>query len=77
MGIVLLLIIGAAAGFLATRILKLETNIAVTVAIGVLGALIGGFVLKTLLLVLGLAAGFIGALLGSLVLVWIYKTYFS
>lgn len=77
MNIVLLVIFGAAAGFLATRIMKLETNIPVTIAIGILGAIIGGFVLKTLLMMLGLAAGFIGALLGSLVLVWIYKIYFS
>ena len=77
MGVLYLLIIGAAAGFIATRIMDLETNVPVTIAIGVLGALIGGFVLTMLLAVLGMAAGFIGAVLGALVLIWVFQTYKS
>ncbi len=77
MGIFYLLIIGAAAGFVATRIMDLETSVPVTIAIGVLGALIGGLVLAALLAVLGAAAGFIGALLGALLLIWLYKTYIA
>ncbi len=77
MGILFLLIIGAAAGFIATRMMNLEANILVTISVGVLGALIGGLVLKALLVVLGLAAGFIGALLGALILIWAYKTYIA
>ena len=69
MTVVYLLIIGAAAGYIATRIMDLETSVPVTIAIGVIGALIGGFVLTALLTVLGLAAGFIGAVLGALVLI--------
>lgn len=75
MGIVFLIIVGAAAGFLATRMMDLETSVPVTVAIGVLGALIGGLVLRFLLVLTGIAAGFIGALLGSLLLIWVYQTY--
>lgn len=77
MTVVYLLIIGAAAGYIATRIMDLETSVPVTIAIGVIGALIGGFVLTALLTVLGLAAGFIGAVLGALVLIWAYQTYFG
>ncbi len=77
MAIVILLIIGAAAGFIATRIMDLNTSVPVTIAIGVLGALIGGFVLRALLTVLGIASGFIGAILGALLLIWIYQRYIA
>jgi len=75
--ILALLIIGAAAGFLATRIMDLETNVPVTIAIGVLGALVGGFLLSILLTVLGIAAGFIGAVIGALALIWVYQNYIA
>jgi len=75
MGILWLIIIGTAAGFLATRAMKLDTNIVVTMAIGIAGALIGGLVLRALLAVMGAAAGFIGAVLGSLLLIWLGKAY--
>jgi len=77
MAIVILLNIGAAAGFIATRIMDLNTSVPVTIAIGVLGALIGGFVLRALLTVLGIASGFIGAILGALLLIWIYQRYIA
>lgn len=77
MAVIYLLIIGAAAGFIATRMMDLQTSVPVTIAIGVLGALIGGGVLSILLAVLGMAAGFIGAILGALVLIWAYQTYIA
>jgi uncharacterized membrane protein YeaQ/YmgE (transglycosylase-associated protein family) len=75
MQIVLLMIIGAAAGFLATRIMKVNADVPTTVAIGVFGALIGGLVLRVLLTVTGWMAGFIGALLGAMLLIWLWQTY--
>jgi len=75
MPVIFLIIVGAAAGFLATRIMDLDTNIPTTVAIGVLGALIGGLVLRFLLILTGIAAGFIGALLGAMLLIWVWQTY--
>lgn len=75
MGFIGLVIIGAAAGFLATRLMQLETNIISTMAIGIGGALIGGLVLRALLTVMGLLAGFVGAVLGALVLIWLWQTY--
>ena len=77
MAIIWLIIVGAAAGFLATRIMKLETNVIATVAIGIGGALIGGLVLRFLLGLMGMAAGFVGALLGALLLIWVWQTYFK
>jgi uncharacterized membrane protein YeaQ/YmgE (transglycosylase-associated protein family) len=75
MNVVLLVIIGAAAGFLATRLMRIETDIITTVAIGVAGALIGGLVLQVLLTVMGAFAGLIGAVLGAMALIWVWQTY--
>ena len=71
------LIIGAAAGFLATRLMRMETDIITTIAIGIAGALIGGLVLQVILTVAGLLGGLIGAVLGALLLIWAYRTYIA
>ncbi len=73
--IIYLVIIGAAAGFLATRMMKLETDIPTTILIGILGAIVGGLVLQVLLAMMGMFAGLVGAVLGALVLIWLYQTY--
>ncbi|MBK6468097.1 MAG: GlsB/YeaQ/YmgE family stress response membrane protein [Rhodobacter sp.] len=75
MPFVYLIIIGAAAGFLATRVMRLDTDIPTTVAIGVFGALIGGLLLRFLIVALGAAAGFVGAFFGALALIWLWQTY--
>ncbi|MCB2109563.1 MAG: GlsB/YeaQ/YmgE family stress response membrane protein [Defluviimonas sp.] len=75
MGVIGLIIIGAAAGFIATRLMNLETNVVTTVAIGVFGALIGGLVLRFLMVLTGMAAGFVGAILGAMALIWVWETY--
>ncbi|GAB4303529.1 MAG: hypothetical protein Kow0058_17500 [Roseovarius sp.] len=72
---VYLIIIGAAAGFLATRLMRLETGIVATIAIGIAGALVGGVVLRLLLTMMGLAAGLVGAVLGAVLLIWAWQTY--
>ena len=77
MGVILLIIVGAAAGFIATRMMKVETNVFVTIAIGVLGALLGGLVLRLLGAMLGMAFGFIGAIAGAVLLIWFWQTYFQ
>ncbi|WP_417674342.1 GlsB/YeaQ/YmgE family stress response membrane protein [Pseudodonghicola sp.] len=75
MGIVALIIIGAAAGFLATRIMRIEADIPTTMLIGIVGALVGGLVLRALLTMMGALAGFVGAVLGALVVIWVWQTY--
>ncbi len=75
MGIVYLIIIGAAAGFLATRLMNLEADMPTTVGIGVIGAIIGGLVLRFLLAVFGMFSGFVGAVLGAMLLIWLWRTY--
>lgn len=75
MAILGLIIIGAAAGFIATRLMNVEADLITTISIGVLGALIGGFVLRLLLAISGFAAGFVGAVLGAMALIWLWETY--
>ncbi len=75
MPIISLIIVGIAAGFLATRLMKIDTDIPTTVAIGVFGALIGGFTLRFLVSVMGFMAGFVGAVLGALALIWLWQQY--
>jgi len=76
MPIIFLVIIGAAAGFLATRLMDIEASVPVTIAIGVLGALIGGVLLRFLLMLTGMAFGFVGALVGAVAVIWVWQTYF-
>jgi uncharacterized membrane protein YeaQ/YmgE (transglycosylase-associated protein family) len=75
MPLVALLIIGVAVGFLASRILKVNMDTPSTIALGVLGALIGTIVLRGLVMLAGIGAGFVGALLGALVLIWAWKSW--
>lgn len=75
MGILALIIIGAAAGFIATRAMRIDADLITTIAIGILGALAGGLVLRILLAITGFAAGFVGAVLGAMLLIWLWNTY--
>lgn len=77
MGLLVLIIVGAAAGFLATRIMDVDLGVPQTIALGVLGAIIGGLVLRLLLSFAGMTAGFVGAVLGAVALLWVYKTFSS
>lgn len=76
MGIIALVIIGAAAGFLATRLMRIEADIPTTILVGVVGALIGGLMLRALFFVTGMVGGLIGAVLGAMLLIWVWQTYF-
>ncbi len=58
MNFVLIMIVGAAAGFLATRMMKIEADIPTTVVIGIGGAMIGGVLIRVLLEITGWMARF-------------------
>lgn len=73
MSVVFLIIIGAAAGLIATRVMRLEADLPTTIAIGVVGAVIGGLVLRTLIAVMGLLAGLVGAILGAILLIYFWQ----
>ena len=76
MSVIFLIIIGAAAGYIATGVMRVEASVPVTIAVGILGALIGGLVLRFLLALTGMAFGFIGALLGAMLILWIWQNWF-
>ncbi|MCI5110686.1 MAG: GlsB/YeaQ/YmgE family stress response membrane protein [Marivita sp.] len=73
MPILFLLIIGAAAGFLATRFMRVEMSMLATIMVGVAGALIGGMVIRLLLAATGAVAGLVGAVLGAMVVIWVVQ----
>lgn len=75
MGVVFLIIVGAAAGYIATQVMRVETNMVQTIAIGIGGALVGGLLLRALLTITGWMAGFVGAVLGAMALIWLWRTY--
>lgn len=81
MPFILTLIVGAAAGFLAVRFMGLQANALVAVAIGVLGAIFGGIVLRGLFVLFVGASSvlsmFVGGLLGAIALIWIYRRFFG
>jgi uncharacterized membrane protein YeaQ/YmgE (transglycosylase-associated protein family) len=72
-----LIIVGIAAGFLATRLMKIEADVPTTIAIGMAGALIGGLLLRSIVALTSWAAGLVGAVLGAMALIWLYKTYIA
>ena len=75
MPLIWLLVVGVAVGFLATRILRVDLDTPSTIALGVLGALIGGLVLRGLIMVAGVGAGVVGAFLGAVLLIWAWKSW--
>lgn len=75
--ILLIIIIGAAAGFLATRLMRIEADVPTTIAIGVVGSVVGWVLLRILVAVTGAAAMFIGAVLGAVLLLWLWQRYKS
>ena len=75
--LILIAIMGAAAVFLATRVMRVQTDVPTTVVIGIVGAVVGASILRFLVLVTGLAAYFVGSVLGAMVLIWAWRTYVS
>jgi uncharacterized membrane protein YeaQ/YmgE (transglycosylase-associated protein family) len=73
MPIVLLIIVGVAAGFLATRVMDVRTDVPTTIAIGVGGALISGLLMRFLLAIGSFAFGAIGAVLGAMLVIWLWQ----
>lgn len=75
MPILILIVIGAAAGFLATRFMQVRTDVPTTIAIGIGGALIGWGILRFLVSITGWVAAFVGAIIGAMLLIWLWQNY--
>ena len=76
MTLVMMIIVGAVAGFIATRLLKLETDIPTTIAIGIGGALVGGILIRFFLEVASWLGGLVGAVIGAVLLIWLWRAVF-
>lgn len=77
MPVLILIVIGAAAGFLATRFMRVQTDVPTTIAIGIGGALVGWGILRFLVSITGWVAAFVGAVLGAVLLIWLWQKYVS
>jgi len=74
-GVLLLIVIGAAAGYVAARLMRVAVDLPTAMGIGVLGAVVGGLGLRMLLTTGGWMVTFVLALLGSLALIWIWQKF--
>ncbi|MCC6305775.1 MAG: GlsB/YeaQ/YmgE family stress response membrane protein [Rhodobacteraceae bacterium] len=77
MQVVILIIGGIAAGFVATRLLRLETDLLTTAAIGVLGSVAGVFAIRFLFVAVTYLGVIAAALAGAVVLSWLYRSYIA
>lgn len=73
--IVLVIIIGAAAGFLATRMMNVQADVPTTIALGVVGAVIGWAALRFLLALTGWLLWALGAVAGAVALIWLWQRF--
>lgn len=72
-----LIVIGAAAGFLATRFMRVRTDVPTTMVIGIVGAFLGWLLLRLFAVVASGLAGLVGAVLGAMLVIWLWKTYIA
>lgn len=75
--IILLAIIGVAAGFVASKLMKTSLSVWETVAVGLLGAVVGGVLLRFVIALSGAAFGFIGAIAGACLMIWAFQRFFG
>lgn len=75
--ILLLAIVGIAAGFIATKIMKTPLSLLETIAVGLLGAVVGGLILRALMMISGVALGLVGAVAGACLMIWLYLRIFG
>ncbi|QYK41504.1 MAG: GlsB/YeaQ/YmgE family stress response membrane protein [Paracoccaceae bacterium] len=73
--ILFIVIVGAAAGFLATRFMRVQTDVPTTIVIGIAGAIVGWLALRVLLAVTGWVLWSLGAVAGAVAVIWLWQTY--
>ena len=71
--LLLLVVIGAAAGMLATRLMKVNMDLPTAMGLGVLRALFGGLVLRLVLTAGGWMITFVLAVMGAMALIWLWQ----
>jgi uncharacterized membrane protein YeaQ/YmgE (transglycosylase-associated protein family) len=73
-GIIMSIIIGGIAGWIAEKVMKFDTGLIMNIVLGIVGAVVGNFLLGLLGIGLG---GFVGqlivAVLGACILIFAYR----
>lgn len=73
MPIVLLMVIGAAAGYAACRLMQFHADLPTAMVVGMVGAVLGGALLRLLLASAGWVLMFVVALLAAMGLIWVWQ----
>ena len=73
-GLIMSIIIGALAGWIAEKLMKFDTGLLMNIVLGIVGAVVGNFLLGLLGMSFG---GFIGqlivAIVGACILIYVYR----
>ena len=75
MAIILMAIIGVAAGFITAKLMRVDLSALETVAVGLIGVVIGGLILRSLVALSGFGFGLIGAVAGACLAIWVYQRF--
>jgi uncharacterized membrane protein YeaQ/YmgE (transglycosylase-associated protein family) len=76
MQILFLIVIGAAAGFIATRLMRVELDLISTIVVGAIGAGLGWLALRLLFVLSGWLVLAVGAVLGAMLVTWAWARFF-
>jgi uncharacterized membrane protein YeaQ/YmgE (transglycosylase-associated protein family) len=74
-GWIMTIIIGGLAGWIAEKVMKLDTGLIMNIVLGIVGALIGNFILTFIFgaTLGGLLGQLIVAVIGACILIWGYR----
>lgn len=72
--ILMLLVIGAAAGFVGTRLMRVTLDVPTTVLLGTLGAGLAWLALRLLMMLSGVVLMALGAVLATMALIWLWRS---
>ena len=74
MGLIIAIIVGGVAGWIASNVMKANTGIVINVILGIVGASVASFLLGVVgFASSGIIANFIVAIFGACVLIWGYR----
>ncbi len=77
MPVVLLMLLGATAGYLAARLMGVRADLPTLLFLGVFGALVGGFGMRLLSTSPAWFSTLLVATLGAVFLVWLWRVIFE
>ncbi|GHC13365.1 MULTISPECIES: hypothetical protein [Gemmobacter] len=75
MNFLLILIVGAAAGFLATRFMRVQADVPTTVFIGTVGAGLAWVIVRLLTRLASSGLMFVLAVAGAMALIWLWQRF--